>query len=63
MTLVSKTELLETQLQVEQAFSRKGIKKAVLDYMATVPECEVRINQGVELLKMWCESDSSYESK
>lgn len=63
MPVVSKAELRETQILVEQAFSRKGIKKAVLDYMATVPECEVRINQGVELLKMWCESDSSYESK
>lgn len=63
MSVVSKTELRETQLMVEQAFSRKGIKKAVLDYMATVPECEVRINQGVELLKLWCESESSYESK
>lgn len=63
MALVSKTELLETQLQVEQAFSRKGIKQAVLEYMATVPECEVRINQGVELLQLWCASESAYESK
>ena len=63
MPVVSKTELRETQILVEQAFSRKGIKKAVLDYMTTVPECAVRINQGVELLKLWCESESSYESK
>ena len=60
---ISKQELLGTQLQVEKAFSRKGIKAAVMQYMDTIPEVEVVINQGVELLRMWCESESSYESK
>lgn len=63
MSVVSKSELRETQIQVEEAFSRKGIKKAVLEYMTDIPECQIRINQGVELLILWCESDSSYESK
>lgn len=63
MPLVSKDELQSTQVQVEEAFSRKGIKKAVMAYMDTIPEVQVRINQGVELLRAWCESDSSYESK
>lgn len=63
MTIVSNQELKETQFQVEDAFSRKGIKNRVLEYMATIPEVEVRINQGAELLRMWCESESAYESK
>lgn len=60
---ISKQELLDTQLQVEKAFSRKGIKAAVMQYMDTIPEVEVVINQGVELLRMWCAAESSYESK
>lgn len=63
MSLVSKDELFETQIQVEEAFSRKGIKKAVMAYMDTIPEVAVRIKQGAKLLKMWCESESAYESK
>lgn len=63
MPVISKEELLETQYQVEQAFSRKGIKQRVMDYMDTIPEVAVRINQGAELLKQWCESESSYASK
>ena len=63
MPLVSKDELFETQIQVEEAFSRKGIKKAVMTYMDTIPEVNVRIEQGAELLKLWCESESAYESK
>lgn len=63
MPLVSKQELRETQIQVEQAFSRKGIKQVVLDYMLTIPEAIATIDQGVELIKNWCESDSSYASK
>ena len=63
MPFVTKEELLETQYQVEQAFSRKGIKQLVMEYMDTIPEVAVRINQGAELLRMWCESESSYASK
>ena len=63
MPLVSKDELFETQIQVEEAFSRKGIKKAVMTYMDTIPEVNVCIEQGAELLKLWCESESAYESK
>lgn len=63
MPLVSKQELRETQIQVEQAFSRKGIKQVVLDYMLTIPEAIATIDQGVELIKNWCESESSYASK
>ena len=55
--------IIEGQKAIEQMFSRKGIKKAVLEYMATIPEVENRINQGVELIKSWCESPSSYASK
>ena len=60
---ISYQELKETQIQVEAAFSRKGIKKAVLDYMNTIPEVIQVIEQGANLLRMWCESESSYESK
>lgn len=60
---LSKDELLETQIKVEEHFSRKGIKQAVLDYMDTIPECTIRIEQGAELLRMWCESESAYASK
>lgn len=63
MSNISLTELKETQVMVEEAFSRKGIKKAVKAYMDTIPEVETCINQGVELIKIWCESESSYESK
>ena len=63
MPFVTKEELLETQYQVEQTFSRKGIKQRVMEYMDTIPEVAVRINQGAELLRMWCESESSYASK
>lgn len=63
MPAVTYTELKETQILVEEAFSRKGIKARVLEYMGTIPECEIRIDQGVELLRMWCESESAYESK
>ena len=55
--------LVEGQMAIENMFSRKGIKKAVLDYMATIPEVENRINQGVELINNWCQSPSSYASK
>ena len=60
---ISYQELKETQIQVEAAFSRKGIKQAVLDYMNTIPEVIQVIEQGANLLRMWCESESSYESK
>lgn len=63
MPIVSNQELNETQLAVESAFSRKGIKKAVLEYMQTIPECELVTLQAVELLRNWCESESAYESK
>lgn len=56
-------ELKETQILVEQAFSRKGIKQAVLDYMNSIPEVESVIDQGANLLRNWCESESSYDSK
>ena len=55
--------IIEGQKTIEQMFSRKGIKKAVLDYMATIPEVENRINQGIELIQNWCNSPSSYASK
>lgn len=60
---MSKELLLQRQLETEAMYSRKGIKQAILDYMATIPECEEVIDQGVMLLKMWCESESDYESK
>lgn len=63
MPVISKDELKESQIQVEQAFSRKGIKKAVTDYMDTIPEVAVRIDQGVRLIEMWCEAESAYKSK
>lgn len=59
----SKQDLINTQLLVEEAFSRKGIKKAVLEYMQSIPEAMQCIDQGVALITLWCESDSSYESK
>lgn len=55
--------LIEGQMAIEKMFSRRGIKNAVLEYMATIPEVEVRINQGIELIKQWCESPSTYASK
>lgn len=55
--------LREGQTTIEQMFSRKGIKAAVLEYMATVPEVEIRIVQGMELIKQWCESPSLYPAK
>ena len=63
MSRISLSELKETQVMVEEAFSRKGIKKAVKAYMDTIPEVDICINQGVELIKIWCESESAYESK
>ena len=63
MPNISYKELRETQLQYENAFSRKGIKDAVLEYMNTIPEVDGVINRGVALLQAWCESESSYESK
>lgn len=55
--------LIETQQQVEQYFSRKGIKKAVLDYMLSIPEAIERIDYGVQLLKEWCETPATYIQK
>lgn len=63
MPSISYQELKETQIQVEEAFSRKGIKARVLAYMGTIPQVEDCINQGVELIRMWCDSESAYESK
>ena len=56
-------QLKATQIECEEAFSRKGIKKAVKAYMDTIPEVTLVVNQGVELLKNWCEADSAYASK
>ena len=36
----SYTELTTLQTEIEKAFSRRGIKKAVLEYMQTISECE-----------------------
>ena len=63
MPVISKDELKESQILVEQAFSRKGIKKAVTEYMDTIPEVQIRIDQGVHLIQLWCTSFSAYESK
>lgn len=59
----SYTELTTLQAEIEKAFSRKGIKKAVLEYMQTIPECEPVILQGIEHLKNWCALPAEYESK
>lgn len=57
------SDLIDLQKQIEADYSRKGIKAAVLEYMASVPEVAVRINQGKQLIQVWCESESAYPSK
>lgn len=56
-------DLLEGQIAIENMFSRKGIKKAVLEYMQAVPEAMERVDRGIELIKQWCEAPSAYASK
>ena len=53
----------EIQLLVEQAFSKKHIKDVVLGELKQDPMVQIKIDQGVELIKNWCESESAYESK
>lgn len=54
---------IDVQLQVELAFSKKQIKDAVLAELLVDPMVQYKIDQGVELIKQWCESESAYESK
>lgn len=60
---MSYQDLKAKQIEIEEAYSRKGIKDAVMAYMDTIPEVEQVIVQGANLLQNWCESESAYESK
>lgn len=53
----------DVQLQVEQAFSKKQVKDAVLAELMNDPIVPIKIEQGVTLIKEWCESESEYDSK